>query len=90
MWKDSTQIMAAKPKSDKVHIVCPHCESAISFVSNILESDFAELFNSYRYFGAINPEDNLVCKYCSTKLTRGVTVTLLRSFPSGPVKRDAD
>jgi DNA-directed RNA polymerase subunit RPC12/RpoP len=88
MRKDLTQIMLLS--FSKTHIVCPNsnCECAISFKTGLLETDFAKVEGTvYKYFGALKEEDNIVCKYCGTKLMRGDIVSVMRPTPVGPVIR---
>lgn len=73
----------------KQYCLCPQCESAITFQAELLEQDFALINGStYRYFGAVNPQDNIKCLYCQSQMQRGSIITLLRYVnPNGTVYR---
>ncbi len=74
----------------KYHILCPNleCGCAISFDSNLINTDFAYVSDTtYKYFGALNQDDNISCRYCETKLKRGDIVKAFVPITNGPVYR---
>jgi len=72
----------------KAHACCPNCDCGISFDYSILNSDFHQLEGTeYKYYGALNPSDNIRCLYCNTQLQRGNNVIIF-IVHKGPVTRE--
>ncbi len=85
------QTMIAKQPT-KAHILCPtpKCECAISFDHTLIARDFSLVEGkTYKYFGAVNPADNLTCKYCERQMVRGDIVALFLPTSVGPVYRSS-